>query len=119
MINFDVITVRCWSCFTDIISDAMELDRRPCYTTVEFCYFVKDRKKGTLAIEVFPCSGVLLFTCFPDLVNVFSFNNLSCLHYHKRTFFTCKIEDDRTVMKKCHNCYRRSVTALLLNFSFF
>ena len=97
----------------------MKLDRLPCYATVEFCDFVKDRKKGTFVTEVFPCSGVILFTCAPDLVNVFSFDNLICLFVYKRTFFTYKVEHDRTVMKKCHKCHRRSLAASLCNFSFF
>ena len=97
----------------------MKLYRLPCYTTVEFCDFVKDRNKGTFATEVFPCSGVILFTCVPGLVNVFLFDNLICLHYYKRAFSTYKFEDDITVMKKCHKCYRRSLAALLRNFSFF
>ena len=42
--NFEVVFVPCCPCFTDVISDAMRLDNRLCFTSVEFVDFVKSTR---------------------------------------------------------------------------
>ena len=39
--NFEVIFVTCCPCFVDVISNAIRLDNRPCFVSIEFPDFVK------------------------------------------------------------------------------
>ena len=119
MKTFDVIFVRCCPCFVDVIFDAMCLDKHSCFTNVEFADFVKSNMQGSFAIETSTMSGKILFSCFNDLDSVFTFDQKTCLCYNKRTFFTCTVDDDRNILRKCHRCYRRPLKSLLVNFSLF
>ena len=122
MRNFNVIFVRCCPCFIEVISNAMVLEKGLCFTSVEFSDSVSSEVDQSFAIETFQKSSIMLFTCFTRLVSCFAFDTDTCLCYFKkttRTFFTCKAEDDREIIRRGHVCYRKSIKMLICDFSLF
>ena len=119
MKTFEVIFVRCCPFFVYFISDAMRLDNCPCFTSIEFVDFVKSSKQGSFVAETFTMFGTILITCFNDLVTSFAFDKKICLCYNRETCFSCKVSDDRTILRKCCRCYWKSLKKLLVIFSLF
>ena len=117
--NFEVIFIRCCPCFVDFISHVMRLDNGSCFTSIEFVDFVRPSKQGPFATETFTMPGTILLTCFNDLVTTFVFDEKNCLCYKRRTFFSCKVSDHRTILWKFYRYYRKSLKELLVNFLLF
>ena len=103
--------------FVDIISSTISLDSRPCFTSVEFADFVNSRKGSfSFVIEIFLRSGTILFSCFNDGC-YFAYDKNNCFHNRKRPFFTCRVDDERIILRKCYLCHRKSLIVVKSTFS--
>ena len=51
------------------------------------------------------------------MVATFAFDKNNCLHNRKRPFFTCRVDDERIILRKCYLCYRKSLILVKSTFS--